>query len=370
MGGGTGGTAVANTNCVKALFGRYLLRMDGKLLYEADSPPTQTPVLDAATGAPLSDVTSAQPGAGYGCAALGVAKTASCWRTAANGNSQGALGNGTIESSGPVFRATTVLTAVNQPLTGVASVASADAEEYQSSSSSACAVAAGGKLYCWGDLTWITSGGVTLSSAYAVPITTDGISPLTGVLQVAVMFDYACALIQGNSAKEVWCWGNNRSGELGLGDVAVHRYPTKVVGLENPSKVVVSGRFFYGTTCAIDGANVRCWGYNEYFGAGTGTTTNPVIAPTIVTLMSGSPLGDVVDIHAGNAYSTSCALTGSRTLQCWGNSFLQYAAAFGLSNVIALGGTDGGVSGIRYVTSDGVFHSGTATRAPNCGLLQ
>jgi hypothetical protein len=78
--GGIGGTVA---NCARTLFGRYLLRNDGALLYETDPPSTaQTAVLDAATGLPLTDVIAAFDGPAPGCAILGTAKTAWCWRTA------------------------------------------------------------------------------------------------------------------------------------------------------------------------------------------------------------------------------------------------------------------------------------------------
>lgn len=365
---GGGGTGMVAENCVKALFGRYLLRTDGKLLLEADSAATQTPVLDAGSGLPLSDVTSAQEGNGHGCAVLGTTKAAWCWRTVATGNNKGQLGNGITDTSGPVFRATPVLTAVGEQLANVAAIADGEGQYY--GSNSACAVTNDATLYCWGDVTWIVNGGTALTSGYAVPITKDGIVPLTGVLQAAVGPQHACAVIQGNSVKEVWCWGRNAYGALGLGDTVTHRYPTQLVGLTNPNKVLVHGS--YGTTCAMDGGNVRCWGYNGQGDTGTGTKTNSLLAPTSVALMSGAALTDVVDVHGGEyfSYATWCALTSQKTLQCWGGSFAQYSAAFGLTNVIALGGTDGGTSTVRYVTSDGVYHLGNTPRMPNCGLLQ
>ena len=100
---------------MKSLVGRYLLRTDGRLLHQADDG-TQTPVLDDNTGLPLADVTGAQEADHHGCAVLGTAQTAWCWRTDADGNNHGQLGNGTMDMSGPVFRATQVMTAVDQPL--------------------------------------------------------------------------------------------------------------------------------------------------------------------------------------------------------------------------------------------------------------
>ncbi len=361
-------------SCVANLFGRYLLRTDGYLLYESDPSSTaQTAVLDAATGLPLGGVTAASEGAFHGCAVVGAAKTAWCWRsTSSNGNSAGQLGNGTMDSSGPVFRATQVLTAANQPLTNVVGIAYSAA--FNGYHPNTCAVTSDGKLYCWGDLSYLVNGGSPVNSAYAVQITTDGVNPFSNVLQVSVNDVVACALVQGSTAKEVWCWGSNGYGQLATGDTLLRRYPTKVLGLTSPTKVTTGGYGFYGTTCAIDGGNVRCWGDNEAGSVGDGTNNTPILAPKIVTLMGGiTPVSDVVDINGTGTYKNTCALNGSHLALCWGSRFQSYPATYPASNIAVLGAVDN--DGVRYVTGDGQYHiapiNGTAvTRTPNCGLLQ
>ena len=177
------------------------------------------------------------------------------------------------------------------------------------------------RLYCWGYIAWITNGGATYfppSSPYAVPITTDGVTPLSGVLQVDVSSSHACAVVQGASSKEVWCWGQNLRGALGLGDNVTHRYPTKVMGLANPTKVVSNGL----TTCALEGSGgVRCWGRNDQ-GADRNRDEGVyrVPAPTSVVTMGGSAIAGIVDLHGGevDGYGVYCGLTTGNTLQCWG----------------------------------------------------
>jgi hypothetical protein len=362
---GAGGQVGAG--CVKALFGRYLVRTDGELLYENDDG-TQSPILNGVTGMPLGDVSSVQEAGSHGCAALGTSKTAWCWRANSSGNSAGQLGNGTPDPSGAVVRATQVLTAVNTPLANVTAIA--DGESGYDGSSNSCAVTAEGSLYCWGDLTWIVNEGTKLTSPYAVQITTDGLTPLAGVRQVAVTDGDACAVIKGASSREVWCWGQNFYGETGSGDVGVHhRYPIKVIGLSDPSKVILHGDI----GCALDAGGVRCWGNNGNYDTGTGSMDGEVLTPSNVNLMSGTPLSMITDIHGGESFSygSFCGLVGSKgILLCWGGSFAgNYARASGLTNVSLLGGVDVGADSIRYVTSDGVFHLGNYTRAPNCGPL-
>ncbi len=261
--------------------------------------------------------------------------------------------------------------AANQPLTNV--VAIAENSTYGSNGRNACAVTSDGKLYCWGDLRYLVNNGTAFNSPYAVQITTDGVTPFSNVLQVSLATDgSACALVQGSLAKEVWCWGDNTYGTVGTGDTTFRRYPTKVLGLSAPTKVNVGG--FYATACAIDGGNVRCWGYNRYGSVGDGTTNTPILAPKIVTLMGGTTaISNIVDVTGAGYYKDTCALTASHTALCWGDDFESYPTSYPSTNIAFLGAVD--VNGVRFVTGDGQYHiapySGTATvRAPNCGLLQ
>jgi len=357
---------------VKGLYDNYLLRNDGYLLYESDPSSTaQTAVLDAATGLPLGGITGASDGPYHGCAVVGTSKTAWCWRSAANGNSIGQLGNGSVEATGSLFRATQVLTAASMPLSNV--VAVSETSDYGANGSSTCATTTDGKLYCWGDLSYLVNNGTTLNSPYAVQITTDGVTPFSGVLQVSISSsNSACALVQGSSAKEVWCWGYNGYGELGTGDTTKRKYPTKVLGLTSPTEVNAGG--YLSTTCVVDGGNVRCWGYNGYGGVGDGTSNSPILAPKIVTLMGGvTAISGITDISGTGYAKSTCALSASHTALCWGYEFEKYPAAYASTNIAFLGRIDS--SAVRFVTGDGMYHyapiTGAATvRAVNCGLLQ
>jgi Regulator of chromosome condensation (RCC1) repeat len=363
-------------SCINGLAANYALRTDGKLLYVESTLATQVPILDAATGLPLTDVKEVQNGFDDGCALLGTAKTVSCWLVDSqdtNGNAYGQLGNGTIGGTGPHYRATPVLTAVNQPLTNVVSIA--NGSSYADYKYTSCAVTGDGKIYCWGDLSYLANDGVALSSPYARAITSDGATPFTGALQVAVAPSYACAIVQGASAKEVWCWGRNLQGSLGLGDSTKRTYPTKVAGITSPTKLVVA----YSTTCALeDAGTVRCWGYNADGAAGIGNTTSPVNGPTLVTLMGGvTQLTGIVDVIAtgdrnfGNA--NACALRDDNVLLCWGGSFKSYPTTYGVSNIVSVGAAYlayTATSDVFALSGDGLFHLGATTGAPDCGLLQ
>jgi hypothetical protein len=343
------------------LFGRYVLRTDGIALYEAPGAAgAQTPVVNAGTGLPLANVVDVQDGGYHGCAVLSTG-TVWCWRTtAANGNRYGQLGNGTTDTTGAIFRATQVLTAVGTPLAGAKAMAI-----HGGSEATPCAVMNDGKLYCWGELTWAVNNGTALNSGYAQAITTEGATPLTGVLQASNSGANFCVVKSGASANEVWCWGYNGGNNLGLGDTTSRHYPTKLVGLTNPSKVVVGQTAPANSgSCALDGTTVRCWGNNTYGQVGIGTRVTPVTSPRAVLLEDGTTaFGPALDVFAG--YLNFCALRSGGTLWCWGNGFANSAENFGVTNIVAGGWADDP----RFLTSDGAYHIGTLIRTPNCGPL-
>lgn len=350
-------------SCAKAVFGGYILRADGVVLAEPTTATgAQTPVLDANTAAPMTGVVGVTDGTiasyNYGCAVKDD-KTVWCWRTAANGNSYGNLGSGVMETDGPTFRATQVLVAANTPLTNVTWV-----DPLQS-----CAITADHKLYCWGGLSWLVNNGANLVAAYAQPITTDGATPLTGVLQASTAGPSPCAIRTGSSGNEVWCWGSNDFGNLGTGDTSSHQYPTKIAGFSNPTQVVSSWDNYLANRivhCAIDGGNVLCWGYNASGQAGEGDTNSPVSAPILVKLADKTtPLASMTNLYAG--WDTVCGLRNGATLWCWGAGYNNYAGNIVVTNVFAAGNIDGAV---QYLTSDGIYHYNTTSIAPKCGSLQ
>ncbi len=346
-------------SCFGALWGGYVQRTDGVLLAEGSSEQT---VLDSATGLPLVGAVSVQDGEYHGCAAISDG-SAQCWQlNSTNGNRSGQLGNGTTTTSDTLWRSTPVLTAANTPLTNVNSMA-------YGSSNSACAVTNDASLYCWGDLTWLVNNGKTLLTGYAQQITTDGSTPFANVQQVALGYRQACALVQGSAANEVWCWGYNGEGELGQGDSMTRQYPTKVLGLTNPTWLAISpDGAADATVCAQDGDGIRCWGYNNVGQAGVNSATTPTPGPTLVVNQAGTALSGVVDVEPGA--ETFSALLSDGTLWNWGWNLKSYAANYGLTNIVAIGYAGGYLAnGPRYVTSDGIYHSAMSNVSVNCGAL-
>src|SRR5882724_1238795 len=313
--GGMAGADNVAPPCIGSIIDSYLIRGDGKLLEETLTglSSSESTVLNGVTGMPLGPVASIQDGNSHGCAA--VAGSAWCWRTQGGGNTLGQLGNGSVDSTsgGAVYHASQVLISAGTPLAGVTAVADGPSD-------TACAVTTDGKLSCWGNLSWATANGATLKSGYAVPITTDGATPLTHVVAAAVHFTYSCVIVSGASNNQVMCWGNNNSGNnLGTGDMLNHQYPTLVVGPTSPTSIAITDfNSLYGTTCVLDGHNVRCWGHGVL-----GNANSTGLNPALVTLQDNTTaLTGITDLKRGFV-----ALKSDGTIWSWGTMYAsQYAA--------------------------------------------
>ena len=118
---------------------------------------------------------------------------------------------------------------------------------------------------------------------------------------------------------DVWCWGQNRSGEAGpAAEQPMQLAPVRVSGAEGAASLAVS-RYSYGGvgrefTCAtLRTGGAKCWGDNTGGQLGTGDT-----------LSSSSPrsvLGSdgFVSVYSGGA--RSCALDREGEAWCWGDAW-------------------------------------------------
>lgn len=362
--GAGGGATARGAGCIDALWSTYLQLSDGSLhefLYKLDT------VLDDATNEPLTGVVSVQDGVGAGCAALADG-TVKCWLVSAARLGVGQLGNGSTDApatGAANFRATPVVMKASAPLSNIRAMARS------ALSTASCAITDDGKLYCWGDLTWIAGGGNNTQTGAAQLVTVDGASALTGVLDVALGGRQACALRDGTSGNEVWCWGYGAEGELGQGDTDDQPYPVKVAGLTKPSAVAIAAayelqgpQFADATTCAVvEGGQVRCWGSNAEGAIGANVKGVKFEALTPVVDIDGAPLTGVIALEAG--FGSFSALRDDGSLWVWGHEQRPYATSYA-TDVVAIGyGTDSGL-GPFYLTRDGVYHVGKLTAPITC----
>jgi hypothetical protein len=350
-------------------------RTDGELFWDG------TTALMTASSTPFyaaQGAFSAGPSSGYLACAIDNSGTGALWCVGTNGS--GALGAGldpasTSSSSTPVQ----VLTALSTPLTGITQVA---VDPYEGEN--ACAIGAGGAVWCWGYYYYgVLGNGSTSNENYATPVLVSaGGAQLTGATQISVSYDHACAILNGGaSGGSLYCWGYNYYGELGIhssGSSTPVDYPTYVADL---FATVVSVSVGYEFTCALTvDQTVSCWGENNEGILGNGTATGmsakPVQVQTVAGGDGGSPFGGVASLQtSGDGYGSACALKASNgALYCWGeysgstNSYLpiKYSQSeLSVSNVFMLCPNNGYYPG--YIDDTGAFNdNGSTPTQPAC----
>jgi alpha-tubulin suppressor-like RCC1 family protein len=168
-------------------------------------------------------------------------------------NDDGQLGTGDgMDQTSP--------TRVDTPSTSFVQVAGGNA--------AACAISTMDQLFCWGS----SSDDRLPTSSSATPIAAGGsfdyVTLATGPDGSDRGGHHGCAL----SGDELFCWGENAAGELGLGDLTSRSTPTALPGAW--SSVSTDG----AATCAInDVGELWCWGSNTHGQLGQGNREDSLV---------------------------------------------------------------------------------------------
>ena len=240
-------------------------------------------------GTPLRDIVSIAAGWHHTCAAISDG-TVKCWGR----NEDGQLGD---ENRDKTEDALYPISATGLGTRDVLAVSVSAGWHHT------CATLENGTARCWGkdeDRQIGTTTGIDMlrSAGSGRPdvrtptkVYQDFVSPtgteLTSIDSISPGDDHTCSLRTVNQVKQVWCWGNNESGQLGIGNFKSGdaRYmeersssmkiaapvlgdldddpSTNNVALDN-IKAVSSGQWH---SCAVRGDDdeVWCWGYNSVF---------------------------------------------------------------------------------------------------------
>ncbi len=140
-----------------------------------------------------------------------------------------------------------------------------------------CAIRKSGELYCFGGNKYGQLGLGWSATDESEPSRVPGSQTWSAV---AGGNSYSCALTAGTT-KELWCWGLNYDGELGIPSVAAVYTPTRVpVAAPGGWSALALGRH-HG--CAIrDDGTLWCWGRNKEGQVGIGKATEEPVPPTRV----------------------------------------------------------------------------------------
>ena len=232
-----------------------------------------------------------------------------CWQPAAGSTNQ--------EARSVMRLYTGEMVATVSPLPPTPPVASTAISHIDVGNYHVCANSYAGAGYCWGKNDFGALGNGTNNNE-AAPFAVNNTGVLAGknIVGTSAGYNHTC-VVDDNG--RVYCWGYNSQGQLGNGASGTtnNPFPTAVVTtgpLSSRQVVKVNGGDSH--TCAVtaDG-NVYCWGGNNYGQLGIGGTASSFVPVEID--MSGVTAGkNFIDVSAG--YAHTCALASDGTAYCWG----------------------------------------------------
>jgi E3 ubiquitin-protein ligase HERC3 len=274
---------------------------------------------------PSEDEVELSAGAGHTCARLDDG-TVKCWGY----NTFGQLGLGDAQNRGdaPNQMGANLPTANLGPGRTALQFSGAYA-------SHTCARLDNGTVKCWG---WNFSGQLGLGDAQnrgdapnqmGANLPTVDLGPGRTALQLSGSGGHTCARLDNGTVK---CWGENGSGQLGLGDLQDRGNAPNQMGANLPTVDLGPGRTALqlsagnAHTCArLDNGTVKCWGNNNYGQLGLGffsqhRGTGPNQMGSNLPTLDLGPGRTALQISAGSQHT--CARLDNGTVRCWGENRL------------------------------------------------
>jgi alpha-tubulin suppressor-like RCC1 family protein len=221
------------------------------------------------------------------CAVLDESATAYCW----GANSFGQLGsNDTISRAAP------------NPVFGMQAY-----QEVSAGGGHTCAVTSGGLGQCWGDN---SSGQLGANATFpwaSIPVVVVGVSEFNGI---SAGGQHSCGAGRtGGDVAATFCWGNNSTGQLGIGAEPNQIAPVEVSG-DRVYPIVDAG---LGHTCARTGSGAGfCWGFGSFGQLGDGLSRSSVLPVGV----AGSILFESVSAGSGH----TCGVDIDGRSFCWGRN--------------------------------------------------
>ena len=145
--------------------------------------------------------------------------------------------------------------------------------------------------------------------------TMTSINTFSGPLRSLSMKDnHACGV---DNEFDIWCWGLNSYGGLGVGDqnqrTTPNRLTSDITGQSLGYAFAVETGYG-GHTCGIFNRSTYCWGLNNHGQLGDSTTTNR----NRPALLSNSQTIEFTDLALG--YQHSCGIATNGSVYCWGKN--------------------------------------------------
>ena len=164
-----------------------------------------------------------------------------------------------------------------------------------------CGIADAARVACWGD-----DGDGQLGdqgfAAVNAPLAVQGID--SHVVSVSVSDTHVCVV---TNKAEIWCWGSNTSGQIGIGSTSASSIPTKVPAVRDVASAIAG----FQRTCVLHttGGYPECWG----------GVTDPTGSDGSVVPQTVQELGqDVAFLSLGTFHG--CLMKTGGEVRCWGSN--------------------------------------------------
>jgi len=172
-----------------------------------------------------------------------------------------------------------------------------------------CALKASGSMWCWGANTY---GQLGLGDTDSRDVPTE-LAGTWSNLTPGTDGEHTCAIQaeQIRTRGTLWCWGNNDEGQLGTGDRIYRDVPTQVGHSDKWYALGAGFRHTCATVRAGHGAQLLyCWGDNRFGQLGIGTRDRQKTPARV----DGTPW-----VSPAGGYGHTCAITLDK-LYCWGSN--------------------------------------------------
>ncbi|MGI6612334.1 MAG: IPT/TIG domain-containing protein [Candidatus Nanosyncoccaceae bacterium] len=178
-----------------------------------------------------------------------------------------------------------------------------------------CALGDDNEIYCWGDNQYGQLGDNTYDNRNIPTKVNKGAIPAGAkIASISTGFHHTCVLTQDD---KMYCWGLNDTGQLGDGTTDNSPLPVEVNRGAIPTSVRIrSLQTGWMSSCVLAGDNnVYCWGDNRYGQLGDGTTGSKA-SPVLLSQGQRDPSFNISQLSTGAHHA--CIKDSDNKSYCWG----------------------------------------------------